>query len=107
MGGSWSRNKGHSFERLIANQLKPLFPGSKRQLEYQIDTCRGVDLSGTGEFRIQCKKLKSYASINTIKEIQFDRALGEVPILVTAADGEPAMAVLYWDDLIDLIRASL
>lgn len=100
-----SRNKGHSFERELAILLRPLFPNARRHLEYQDQEANGVDLVETGDFRFQSKKCKAYVSINTIHEIQCDRLLGEVPVLVTAADRAPAMAVLYLDDLLALIRS--
>ncbi len=103
MGGSHSRNKGHSFERHIANLFKTIFKDSRRQLEYHVDDCKGVDIQGAGPYKIQCKKLKSYVSVNTIKEIECDRELGEVPILVTAGDFQEPMAVIPLVDLLRLI----
>lgn len=105
-GGAYSRRKGHNFEREIANQLKPIFPKVRRQLEYHWDDCRGVDLMHTGEYRFQCKKLKRYASIATIDEVQYDRMVGEVPVLVTAGDGLTPMAVLPFEDFLQLLKDS-
>lgn len=101
--GAWSRNKGHSFERQLAIWLRPIFPKARRHLEYQDAEANGCDLVETGRFRFQCKKLKAYASVNTIKEVQCDRALGDIPVLVTAADREPAMAILHLEDLIEIL----
>lgn len=100
-----SRNKGHSFERDLAILLRPIYPNARRHLEYQDQEANGVDLVETRCFRFQAKKCMSYVSINTIHEIAADRLLGEVPVLVTAADHAPAMAVLYFDDLLPLIEA--
>jgi hypothetical protein len=105
--GRRSRTKGHSFERELAIMLRPLFPNARRHLEYQDQEANGVDLVETGDFRFQSKKCKAYVSINTINEITADRLLGEVPVLVTAADHKPAMAVLYLDDLIALMSQSM
>lgn len=102
--GKLSRTKGHSFEREIAKLLRHIFPNVKRQLEYQIDDCNGVDLANTSNLKIQCKKYKKYVSINKIKEVDCNRALGDVPILVTAGDREEPMAVLPFDDLITLLE---
>lgn len=101
--GKLSRTKGHSFERKIAQLLRPIFPNCRRHLEYHSRDANGVDLVETDEFKIQCKKLKRYASINTIKEIQCDQFLGDVPVLVTAEDGGEIMAVLPFHDLVKLI----
>lgn len=99
-----SRRKGHQFERECAILFRDIFPGARRHLEYQDSQANGVDLAETGDLRIQCKKLKTYASINTIHEVQCEPALGEIPILVTAGDGLPAMAVLSFSDLINLLK---
>lgn len=106
MSGARSRRKGHSFERETAIALRHIFPEAKRQLEYQLDTCQGIDLAGIGPFKIQCKKLKSYASVNTIDEIRCNPELGDIPVLVTAADNKPAMAVLAFADLVDLMESA-
>jgi hypothetical protein len=101
--GRSARTKGHQFEREVAIQLRHIFPGVRRHLEYQDVEANGVDLVGTGRFKIQCKKLKKYSSITAIDEIEYDRAMGEVPILVTAGDNKPPMAVLPFEDLIVLL----
>lgn len=99
-----SRRKGHQFERDLAIQLRPIFPKARRHLEYQDAEANGTDLVETGRFKFQCKKLKTYASVNTIDEVKCDRRLGDIPVLVTAADFKPAMAVLHLEDLIELLR---
>lgn len=104
MGGKHSKTKGHSFERFIANELKKIFPNARRQLEYHIDDCQGVDIMNTERFKFQCKKLKGYAPVNTIKEIICDKVFGDIPVVVTAADGEPPVAILFWDDFLTLLE---
>jgi hypothetical protein len=99
-----SRTKGHSFERSTAIALRHIFPQAKRQLEYQIDDCLGVDIANAGPFRIQCKKTRKYVSINTIEEIQCSPELGDVPVLVASADHKPAMAVLPFEDFVRLLE---
>lgn len=101
--GRHARRKGHQFERDVAISLRGVFPEARRHLEYQHQEANGVDLVNTGRFLFQCKKLKAYAPISTINEIQAHRALGDIPVVVTAADNSPWMAVLYYDDLIELI----
>lgn len=105
MGGKHSRVKGHGFERVVAIEFRKIFPKARRQLEYHLDDCQGVDLANTGRYRVQCKKLKKYAPITCIQEVKYSDELGEVPILVTAGDGEPAMAVLPLKDLLWLIES--
>lgn len=104
--GSFSRRKGHSFERKIAQLFRHIFPNAKRQLEYQMDTCQGIDLTNTGNFRIQCKKLKKYAPISAIREIKCNRKKGEVPVLITAGNNLEPVAVLPLAAFIELVELS-
>lgn len=102
-----SRQKGHAFEREVAIALRHIFPNARRHLEYQDAEANGVDLVETGPYKIQCKKFKDYAPVNTIREVECDREiLGDVPVLVTAGDNKSAMAVLYFDDFLRLVAAS-
>lgn len=102
-----SRTKGHSFEREIAAELREFFPEARRHLEYHSRDANGVDVSHTGEFKIQCKRGRKWHSISAIEEIQCDQVLGDVPVLVTKGDNKPIMAVLHWDDFKRLLRAYL
>lgn len=104
MGGSHSRRKGHAHERAIAIAFREIFPGARRQLEYHVDDCKGVDIQGTGRYKIQCKKFAKYAPITCIQEVECDRDLGDVPVLVTAGDRQEAMAVLPFDDFLRMVR---
>lgn len=101
--GRAARKKGIVFERTIAKALRPVFPAAERHLEFQASQAKGVDLRNTGDFRIQCKKEKKYVSINTINEVQCHDWLDEVPVLVTAGDNQRAMAVLPFDDFVQLL----
>lgn len=101
--GKLSRTKGHSFEREVAIKLRPIFPEARRQLEYHSADANGVDIANTGFYKIQCKKFKRYAPITCIEEVQCDREMGDVPILVTACDRGEIMAVLPFDELLRLI----
>ena len=102
--GARSRTKGHSFERAIAIRLREIFPDAKRHLEYQCDEANGVDISGTGPYLFQCKKLKKYAPVTCIQEIKHDPDF-DIPVLVTAADREEPMAVLPFSELLILLKA--
>ncbi len=101
--GRRSRTKGHSFERWCANQFRLVFPEARRQLEYHVKDANGVDLQGTAQYRIQCKRLEKYAPITAINEIKRDNDY--VPVLITRGDSSEAMAVLPLKELIRLIKA--
>lgn len=101
-----ARNKGREFELKIAGLLKALFPRVKRHLEFQQSEAMGFDLDNTGRYRIQCKRFKSYAPITCIEEVKSDGLGLDVPVLVTAADNKPIMAVIPFDEFVRLVRES-
>lgn len=100
----YARRKGHQFERDIAIELRAVWEKARRHLEYQDAVCFGVDIAETENWKFQCKKLKGYASVNTIREVKCDRAAGEIPVLVTAGDNLEAMAVLPFSELLKLLQ---
>jgi hypothetical protein len=103
-----SREKGHSFERAIANEFKKVFPGAKRHLEYQtVSAALGIDIVDTGDYRVQCKRLALYANPSRIFEIRIDPERDGpdlTRILVTKADRMPTLAVLPFEKLMQLIE---
>ena len=100
MGGRHSRNKGHSFERDVANALKAIFPHVKRKLEYQISEATGVDLENTGNFKFQCKRLKTSVPISKIEEIKEEG----IHVLVSKTDQKPAYATMKFEDFVKLLE---
>jgi hypothetical protein len=59
MSGRKSRNKGHNFERKMAEELRPFFPNvcTARAESKKLDD-RGVDLAFTQGFNFQCKAVE-------------------------------------------------
>lgn len=103
--GRSERTKGHNFEREIANRFKTVFEGARRHLEFQKEEAQaGVDISNTGRYKVQCKRGKRYAPMTAIYEVEIDFIEGGCPILVTQADRQPILAVLPFEELLDLIR---
>jgi hypothetical protein len=98
--GRRSRTKGHSFERWCANQLRKIFPDCRRHLEYQDAEANGVDLVNTGNYDVQCKRGKKYASI---KDIEQCNNWG-IPILITKGDNKPPMVVMDFNCFLRLLR---
>ena len=101
---SYSRSKGHTFERFIANVFKACgFKDAQRQLEYQANQAQGIDLMGTGAFRVQCKKTKTYVSINTINEVKVKDPSTEIPVLIAAGDNLKPMVTMGLDAFVLLL----
>lgn len=96
--GKLSRTKGHSFERWVAAQLRSIWPKCRRHLEYQDGECFGVDIHGSGHYRIQCKRGKKPSPISAIHEVQYDEMLGEIPILITRGDADQAYVVVPFEE---------
>lgn len=99
-----SRTKGHAFERWTAIALRVVFPSARRHLEYQDGECHGFDIANTGVYRVQCKRGKKYASVSAIKEVEADELFGEVPVLVTKGDNERVLAVIPFEEFVDLLK---
>lgn len=98
---SFSRNKGHGFERACAIALRKIYPNAKRHLEVQKAEAMGFDLDCTGPFRFQCKAFKKYANPNRIEEVVFKK--GEIPALITKGDHKKPIVCLYLDDFIKIL----
>lgn len=102
--GKLSRTKGVAYERKIAQAFKDIgYVGAKRHLEYQVDEAHGIDLDGTGPYKVQCKKTKKYVSLNTIKEIKCNRKAGDVPVLIAGADNQPSLVVVHLEDFLEIL----
>ena len=98
------RKKGHDFERWVANELKKVFPEARRHLEYQMGEALGKDIANCGNYLIQCKRNRKYASVKAIKEIQVCPIEGGVPVLVTKGDGQEPLAILPFSEFLKLIK---
>lgn len=100
--GKLSRTKGHSFERYIAVLLRKVFPDARRHLENHEDDANGVDLMGTGKYKIQCKRGRKAAPISKIKEVQCGP--DDVPVLVTQGDRDQTYAVIPFEEFVRLCQ---
>ena len=100
MGGKHSRTKGHSFERFVANELKPIFPNAKRHLESQIQEAeKGIDIEHCGPYGIQCKAYKKYVSVTKIEEVNVG-----IPVLIMKGDRLKPIACMYMEDWLELVK---
>lgn len=104
LNGTGCRRKGHSFERWCAEQFRKVFPHAKRHLEYQASEARGVDLDNTGQYLVQCKRGRRYASLSAIFEIQPCPIEGGIPVLVTQGDSTQPLACLPLSHFLKLLK---
>ncbi len=124
-----SRTKGHSWERDCAIEFRKLgWIDARRHLEYQDGEAYGVDLANTEPFIVQCKRGAKYASITALEEIQpksmtYTPPVSDIeeddgietikpsstkliPLLLTKGDHKKEVAVLYWEDLKEIISGA-
>lgn len=100
MSGKKSRTKGHQYEREKARDFKSIgWEEARRQLEYQEGM--GVDLENTYPFKVQCKRYKDYCPISKIEEVKLKK--GDVALLLTKGDRKKDIAVMYWEDLKEIL----
>lgn len=108
----YRRQKGHSFEREIANQFREELGFTDCQTTRNArggnwaQTDDGSDLVGTLPWKVQCKRYADYVPVRTIEEIVHD-PLSEIPLLLTKCDNGPTMAVLPWAELKKLIHPTM
>ena len=96
------RRKGHGFEREIARQLRNIFPGARRGLQYQ-DGEGCPDVTGT-PFHVECKRGKKPNPRAALAQSINDANKGKVPIVVIRDDRADPFVVLRWDDFLDFVR---
>lgn len=99
-----SRTKGHSFERWVAIQMRRIYPKARRHLEYQDSQAFGVDIAECGEYLIQCKRGRKYASMKAIEEIQVCPIEGGIPVLVTKGDNKEPLVAMHFSHFIKLVK---
>lgn len=99
-----ARQKGHSFERFVANALQKIFPDARRQLEYQTSEAKGYDIANTGKYFIQCKRNRKYASLKMLEQVQICPIEGGVPVLVTKGDGKEPLACIPFSQFLELLK---
>lgn len=116
MSGSYNRQKGHDFEREIAEDFRNNgFKKAKtsRAASRLADDCK-IDLVGVFPFAPQCKNTQTYASINRISEIDWKKYVDGtdglegktmIPLLITRAVRKPDMVTLPWEDFKELLKA--
>jgi hypothetical protein len=116
MSGSYNRQKGHEFEREIAEDFRTVgFPKAKtsRAASRLADDCK-IDIVGVFPYAPQCKNTQTYASTNRIEEIAWQQYVDGtdglegrkmIPLLIARAKGakKPDMVTLPWEAFKDLL----
>lgn len=101
----FSRDKGKRGERLVVQELRPLFPNAARDLN-DVYAKHGIDLIGTGKLAVQVKHYKQHVPLSKLNEIKPKD--DEIPVLVswpTNRKDKPLVA-LRLEDFIAILQDS-
>ena len=99
---AYQRRKGHNYEREVAAQLREIFPGARRGLQYQ-DGAGVSDVVNCGPFHLECKRGAKPNPRAALAQAINDAAEGMVPLCVIKDDRCEPFAVMRWADLLDFI----
>lgn len=103
--GKYQRQKGHSFERWVANRLSARLG---RQINRNIGQARdGGDDITVSNFRIECKRRRKIGVYPWFKQVQETCRRDELPIVVLQADYQEPLALIPLEALLDYIDICL
>lgn len=104
-GGLASRLKGQRYERELA---------AKINAKLGLNCRRGYQARGGGEeadiedflpgYHLEAKRQERTNIWAFMRQAEEDAKEDEIPIVATRKNGEPDLAVLWFDDLLDLIQ---
>lgn len=104
--GAAERRKGHDFERLIAKDLRQIFPGAKRGLN-QVRLGEGADVE-IPWFFIECKHHKVAPLRSALKQAQ-DNTDGRMPVAICKDNHADPIVLMSYEDfkkLLQLVKTS-
>lgn len=97
-----SRQRGATYEREVANEIFDMLGVRiKRNLkQYQVSGEGDLLL---GDYVIECKRRRSIAVYDWMRQADEASAPWQTPIVVMRADGEKSLAVMHLPDLLKLL----
>jgi hypothetical protein len=101
-----SKIKGNQFERHCAAILRAeLWPEcyTSRFMGSAWDDYNGIDLTGTGNFNVQCKAMERTPPYHTILKQKMPQG-GKTNIIIHKRNNEGCIVALTFDDFIKLIK---
>lgn len=100
---SYQRTKGHNFERWVARQLRPIFPGAERGFQTRGGTAEETDIQGT-PFAIECKVGAQPNIRAAMKQVQTAKPDGK-HVVISKRDREEVLVTMKFQDWYDLLAA--
>ena len=104
--GKLQRQRGATFEREVVSDLY-LYLGVKTRrnlTQYQV---KGEGDIICGKYVIECKRRRKIAVYEFLKQAEQSCAPHQTPLVVMRADGERAIALMRWDDMMKLLGNEL
>ena len=104
--GAMSRRKGAQFEREVAQSAREAgFVDAYREAPLQAGHgVRFADVGAVGRLLVECKRYAKGSLTAGKGHVLGDEVPGFMRVAVCRDNGEPALAVLRWDDLLKLER---
>ena len=99
------RQKGHNFERAIANSLREIWPMTRRLVQTSIYDKRKIPDVEAGPFDIECKKGKRINVMAAIRQAKAEARTGRIPVVVLGYDRLGQYAVLDFTEFKQLCVA--
>jgi hypothetical protein len=107
MSGRAARIKGHTFERKIAGQLRPMLGQAKRGLQSRNDVDNVEDVQ-CPLFSIECKAYKRNAPIRRGYEQAVKNCRpGKMPLAITKEDHKTVLATASYEDFRALVAVMI
>jgi Holliday junction resolvase len=100
--GKMQRDKGHNFEREMANILKEVFPNAKRGIGQARSASEVPDVDGT-PFWVECKRGRMPNVRAAIRQAQ-EATDGRPYLVVVRDDYAPAFVTMSLETFLDLMR---
>lgn len=99
--GKGSRDKGHGYERTVANYLKAIYPEAKRGLQGR-GGFEAPDVDGTPLY-IECKRKQKVAGVLGSYYRAQAESDGRPAVVVVREDGRPEVALVPLELLVGLL----
>lgn len=100
--GKLERQRGAQFEREIVSDLYMVLGVKTRRNLVQYQEAGEGDII-CGKYVIECKRRRKIAVYEFMKQAENSCNPDQTPIVVMRADGERAIAVMKWHDLMKLL----
>lgn len=102
--GKMQRDKGKRGERATAKEISEVLGVDAHRGWQARDGADAPDIVGVPGWWIENKAGKNLAPKAALKQADEDRGKDDVPVAVLRYDRERPMAIMYWEDLLFLMK---